>query len=161
MKQKRKKTEYSTTGMIIKNKSAHFEYEIVDQWEAGIVLQGTEVKSIRLGRVNIADSYAYVRNGEVFLLNLIIHPYDHGNKQNHEPARTRKLLLNRYEIERLQKGIEQKGLTLVPLRLFWSKGRVKVALGLGRGKKTIDKRDTIKSREGERELQRDFKQGFR
>ena len=139
---------------IARNKRARFDYEILDTWEAGLVLTGTEVKSLRDGRANISDAYGIVKDGEVFLLNLHISQYERGGYTNHEPARTRKLLLHRKEIRRLIGAVERQGLTLIPLELYFKNGVAKVALALGKGKKLHDKRDTEKSRDDEREMAR-------
>ena len=139
---------------IARNKRARFDYEILDTWEAGLVLTGTEVKSLRDGRANISDAYGIVKDGEVFLLNLHISQYERGGYTNHEPARTRKLLLHRKEIRRLIGAVERQGLTLVPLELYFKNGVAKVALALGKGKKLHDKRDTERSRDAEREMAR-------
>ena len=139
---------------IARNKRARFDYEILDTWEAGLVLTGTEVKSLRDGRANISDAYGIVKEGEVFLLNLHISQYERGGYTNHEPARTRKLLLHRKEIRRLIGAVERQGLTLIPLELYFKNGVAKVALALGKGKKLHDKRDTEKSRDAEREMAR-------
>jgi SsrA-binding protein len=139
---------------IARNKRARFDYEILDTWEAGLVLTGTEVKSLRDGRANISDAYGIVKDGEVFLLNLHISPYERGGYTNHEPARTRKLLLHRKEIRRLIGAVERQGLTLVPLELYFKNGVAKVALALGKGKKLHDKRDTERSKDAEREMAR-------
>ncbi len=142
---------------IIRNKKARFNYEILDVFEAGIVLKGTEVKSIRQKRVSIQESYARVINNEVFLVGLNISLYDMGNRFNHEPQRDRKLLLHKQEIKRLIGKLKEKGLTLVPLRMYIKRGKVKVELGLGRGKNVHDKRKTIQERDMKRDLQREMK----
>lgn len=139
---------------IARNKRARHDYSILDTWEAGIVLTGTEVKSLREGRANITDAYGIVTDGEVFLLNLHISPYERGGYTNHEPARTRKLLLHRKEIRRLIGAVEREGLTLIPLELYFKNGVAKVALALGKGKKLHDKRDTERARDAEREMAR-------
>ena len=139
---------------IARNKRARFDYEILDTWEAGLVLTGTEVKSLRDGRANISDAYGIVKDGEVFLLNLHISQYERGGYTNHEPARTRKLLLHRKEIRRLIGAVERQGLTLIPLELYFKKGMAKVALALGKGKKLHDKRDTERERDAAREIAR-------
>jgi SsrA-binding protein len=139
---------------IARNKRARFDYEILDRWEAGIVLTGTEVKSLREGKANIGDAYGIVRDGEVYLINLHISPYERGGYANHEPDRTRKLLLHKKEIRRLIGGVEREGLTLVPLELYFKNGVAKVALALGKGKKLHDKRDTERRRDAEREMAR-------
>lgn len=142
------------TKTIAQNKKARHDFFILDTWEAGIVLQGTEVKSLRDSRVNLKDSYARVRNGEVWLIGVHISPYPQGNIANHEPERDRKLLLHTREIERLRRNIEEKGLTIVPLSLYFSEGRVKVELGLAKGKHTYDKREDTAEREARREMDR-------
>jgi SsrA-binding protein len=136
---------------IAENRKAFHDYHILDTYEAGVVLLGTEVKSIREGRVNLRDSFASVEKGEVFLHNVNISPYSHRGYVDHEPLRRRKLLLNRNEILKLVGKTTEKGMTLVPLRLYFKNGRVKVALGLAKGKKDYDKRETIKKREADRE----------
>jgi SsrA-binding protein len=137
---------------IATNRRARHEYEILETVEAGIVLRGTEVKSLRDGLVNFKDSYASVRNGEGWLLGCHINPYSHGTDANHDPERDRKLLLHKREIDRLGGKISEKGLTLVPLRLYFKDGRAKVELGLARGKKLHDKRATLREREARREM---------
>ena len=136
---------------VATNRKAYHDYFILEKLEAGIVLLGTEVKSAREGRVNLKDSYAVVRQGEPFLLNCHISPYSHGNRQNHEPTRTRKLLLHAREIRKLVGKSQEKGLTLVPLRVYLKRGRIKVELGIARGKKLIDKRETERRKEMDRE----------
>ncbi|MBL0940832.1 MAG: SsrA-binding protein SmpB [Gemmatimonadaceae bacterium] len=142
------------TELIVRNKRARHDYEILDTWEAGIVLTGTEVKALRDGRANLTDAYGIVNEGEVFLLNLHIGAYGHGNVFNHEPTRTRKLLLHKREIRRLIGSVERQGLTLVPLDLYFKGGRVKTRLGLARGKQQHDKREDIKKRDADREIAR-------
>lgn len=139
---------------IAENRKARHDYFIEESFEAGIVLQGTEVKSCRAGRVNLRDGYAQVRDGEVFLHNVHISPYEQGNRFNHEPLRPRKLLLHKGEILRLYGEVREKGFTLVPLRMYFLKGRAKVELGLARGKKAYDKRDDIAARDVKREMAR-------
>ncbi len=139
---------------IARNKRARFDYHLLETFEAGVVLSGTEVKSLRSGKASIADAYGIVRNGEVFLLNAHIQPYDKGGYVNHEPTRSRKLLLHRREIRRLIGAVEREGLTLIPLELYFKKGMVKAALALAKGKKLHDKRDTQKQRDAEREMAR-------
>jgi SsrA-binding protein len=139
---------------IAKNRQARHDYAIIDSWEAGIVLTGTEVKALREGKANISDAYGIVKNGEIFLLNLHISPYERGGYVNHEPNRTRKLLLHRKEIRRLIGAVEREGLTLIPLELYFKKGKAKVALALGKGKKLHDKRETARQRDAEREVAR-------
>ncbi len=139
----------------IQNRKARHEYEVLDTVEAGLVLRGTEVKSVRQGLANFRDSYADLRNGELFLVNLHIAPYDHGNRHNAETTRPRKLLLHKAEIRKLAQRKDEKGLTLVPLSLYLKRGLVKVQLALARGRKQHDKRDAIKQRDIERELRRE------
>ncbi len=143
--------------IIAINRKARRDYEIIESFEAGMALKGTEVKSLRDGRLAFKDSYARVQGGEVFLVNAHISPYTHGNLQNHDPVRERKLLLHKYEIKRLTGKTEQKGLTLVPLRAYFVGGRAKVELALARGKKQRDRRETIKRRVTEREVERELK----
>ena len=144
--------------VISNNKKAYFLYEIIETYEAGIQLTGTEVKSLREGRVNLRDGFAQIRNGEAWLLNVHISPYQaSGAYFNHEPRRTRKLLLNRREISKLTGSIEQKGLTLVPLKMYFKGNWVKISIGLGRGKKIHDKRETIKRRQDQRDMARAMK----
>ncbi len=133
------------------NKKAFHDYFILDRLEAGIVLVGTEVKSVRESRVNLKDSYALIRQGEPFLLNCHISPYSHGNRQNHDPMRARKLLLHHKEIRKLIGKTQEKGLTLVPLRMYLRRGKIKVELGVARGKKLHDKRETERRKEMDRE----------
>ena len=142
---------------LVLNRQARFNYEILEKLEAGISLAGTEVKSIRDGKANIKEAYADIRNGEVYLVGAHISPYSHGNITNHSPLRERKLLLKSAEIKRLQAKVMEKGLTLVPLRLYLKGRLVKLELGVGRGKKLVDKRDTIKKREQDREVERAIK----
>ncbi|AFY77911.1 MAG: SsrA-binding protein SmpB [Hydrococcus sp. C42_A2020_068] len=144
--------------IISDNRQARFLYEILETYEAGIELLGTEVKSIRAGKVNLRDGYALIRNGEAWLINVHISPYEaSGQYFNHDPRRTRKLLLHRKEISKLIGQVEQKGLTLVPLKMYFKGSWVKVSLGLGRGKKLHDKRETLKRRQDEREMARMLK----
>ncbi|MBS0016522.1 MAG: SsrA-binding protein SmpB [Arthrospira sp. SH-MAG29] len=145
--------------ILTDNRKARYLYEILDTYEAGIELKGTEVKSIRAGRSNLQDGYALVRDGEVWLINVHISPYENtSNFFNHDPRRTRKLLLHRKEINKLIGQVEQKGLTLVPLKMYLKRGRVKVMIGLARGKKLHDKRETIRRRDDARSMQRALKQ---
>jgi SsrA-binding protein len=139
---------------VARNPKATHDYHILETWEAGIVLTGTEVKSLRNGKASIKEAYARVRNGEVFLEGMNITPYEQGNRYNHDPVRSRKALLHRREIEKLIGAVEQKGLTLVPLELYFRNGRAKVTLALGRGKKLHDKREDLKRRVAERETAR-------
>ena len=139
---------------IARNKRARFDYHLLETFEAGLALTGTEVKSLRSGKASIADAYGIVRDGEVFLLNAHIQPYERGGYVNHEPTRSRKLLLHRREIRRLIGAVEREGLTLVPLELYFKKGVAKVALALAKGKKLHDKRETERQRDAEREMAR-------
>ena len=144
---------------VATNRKAYHDYFIEEKFEAGIMLQGTEVKSLRDGRVNLQDSYASVKGNEVFLHHCHISPYSHGNIMNHEPLRTRKLLLHRKEINKLLGKTQQQGLTLIPLRIYFSKrGLAKVELGLAKGKKLHDRRETLKTREASREVERAMKE---
>lgn len=140
--------------IIARNKRARFDYHILETWEAGIVLGGTEVKSLRDGKANMNDAYGIVRDGEVYLLNLHISPYERGGWTNHEPTRNRKLLLHKREIRRLIGAVEREGLTLIPLELYFKRGIAKVTLALGKGKKLHDKRETSRERDAEREMAR-------
>jgi SsrA-binding protein len=145
--------------VVATNRKAYHDYFIEEKFEAGIVLKGTEVKSLRDRRVNLQDSYADVKEGEVFLHHCHISPYSHGNMMNHDPIRTRKLLLHRKEINKLLGKTQQKGLTLIPLRIYFSeRGQVKVELGLAKGKKQHDRRESIKAREAGREVERAIKE---
>src|SRR4051812_37441705 len=139
---------------IAKNRQARHDYAILDTWEAGLVLTGTEVKSLREGRANLTDAYGIVRDGKIFLINLHISPYERGGYANHEPTRTRKLLLHGKEIRRLIGAVEREGLTLIPLELYFRNGVAKVALALGKGKKLHDKRETERERDASREMAR-------
>ena len=137
--------------LLADNRKARFDYEVLESFEAGMVLLGTEVKAIREGRVNLRDSYAVVEKGEVFALNIHISPYSHRGSADHEPLRKRKLLLHKQEIRKLIGRTVEKGLTLVPLKMYFKSGKVKMAIGLARGKKSHDKRETLKKRETDRE----------
>jgi SsrA-binding protein len=137
--------------VIADNRKAFHDYHVLDTWEAGVVLLGTEIKAIREGRVNLRDSYARIDNGEVWLLNLHVGPYTHTGYAVHEDRRQRKLLLHRDEIRKLTGQVAQRGLTLVPLHMYYKNGRVKVALALVKGKQTHDKRETLRRREVDRE----------
>lgn len=139
---------------IARNRRARHEYQFVETWEAGIALKGTEVKALRDGQANLSDAFGVVKDGEVWLLNLHIAPYERGNQFNHEPTRTRKLLLHRREIRRMIGSVERQGLTLVPLELYFKRGKVKVALALARGKKLHDKREDERKRDDQRDIER-------
>jgi SsrA-binding protein len=146
---------------IVNNRHAFFEYHILDKYEAGIVLQGTEVKSVMSGRIQLKESYVAVKEGEVWLFNAHISQYSHGNINNHEPLRTRKLLLHRKEIERLEKETTQKGMTLVVTRVYWKSGRIKFEIGVAKGKKLYDKRETETKRTVEKETRAQLKESLR
>lgn len=139
---------------VARNKRARHDYELIETWEAGIVLVGSEVKSLRDGKANLQDAYGIVRDGELYLLNCHIAPYSKSGYVRHEPTRTRKLLLHKAEIRRLIGAVERKGLTLVPLELYFKRGLAKVSIALGRGKKLHDKRDDEKKRDADREMAR-------
>lgn len=139
---------------ITYNRRARHEYEILATYDAGLVLVGTEVKSLRAGRLNITDAFCRVENGEMWVYNMHINPWEHGNRFNEEPLRKRKLLLHGWEIEELRKETEQKGLTIVPLSLYFQRGFAKMEIGLARGKKLYDKRDSIAERDQDREARR-------
>ena len=144
--------------LITSNRKARHDYHIEDTLEAGLVLAGTEVKSLREGRANLQDAYCHVERGEMYLVGAHISPYSHGNIHNHEPTRRRKLLLHRREIDRWRKASEQKGYTIVPLKLYFKRGKAKIEIGLARGKKLYDKRHDIAERETKRRLDRTLKQ---
>lgn len=147
---------------VVTNRKAYHEYFIEEKFEAGIILMGTEVKSLRDGRANLQDSYASVRNGEIFLHHCHISPYSHGNIMNHDPLRPRKLLLHRKEISKLLGKTQQKGLTIVPLRIYFSpRGKAKIEIALAKGKKQYDRREAIKSRDAGREVERAIKERHR
>ncbi|MEN6421502.1 MAG: SsrA-binding protein SmpB [Smithella sp.] len=149
--------ENTAQKLIASNKTARLNYEIGDVYEAGLVLSGTEVKALRAGKANLKDSYAVVKDGEVFIKEMHISHYDHGNRFNHEPLRSRKLLLHKREIKKLYGKSREKGLALVPLKLYFKNGKVKVEIGIGKGKKLHDRRQDIKQREERRSIARDFK----
>ena len=143
---------------VARNPRATHDYHILDTWETGIVLRGTEVKSLRRGKASIKEAYARVHNGEIWLEGMHITPYEQGNRYNHEPIRTRKLLMHRREIEKLIGAVEQKGLSLVPLELYFNRGKAKVALALGKGKKLHDKREDLKKKAADRDVARALKE---
>lgn len=147
------KKEKDDLRSVATNRKAHHDYEILDKYEAGMVLKGTEVKSLRDGKVNLKDSYVIFKDGEAFLLNTHISPYRHGNIANHDPERTRKLLLHRREIEKLNGIVTQKGLTVVPLRIYFRDGNAKVEIAVVRGKQLFDKRETERRKQAEREAE--------
>lgn len=147
--------------LICNNKKAYHDYFIEEKFEAGMVLTGTEVKSLRLGKANLNDAFAQVRGGEAFLNNLHISPYDFGNRANHDPDRARKLLLHRKEIIKLFSRIREQGYTLIPLRLYFKEGLVKAELGLAKGKKNYDKREDLKKKDHHREIDQAMKSARR
>jgi len=149
--------ENTAQKLIASNKTARLNYDIGDIYEAGIVLSGTEVKALRAGKANIKDSYAVVNDNEVYLREMHISHYDHGNRFNHEPLRSRKLLLHKREINKLYGKSREKGLALVPLKLYFKNGKVKVEIGIGKGKKLYDRREDIKQRDERRDISRSFK----
>ena len=140
--------------ILASNRRARHDFEIIDTYEAGIALEGSEVKSLRAGRGNLKDSFAHIKDGEVWLVGAYIAPYSYARGGGHPPERTRKLLLHRREIDRLTGALAEKGLTLIPLEMYLKDGRVKVRLGLGRGRRAYDKRQAIREREQAREMQR-------
>jgi len=156
-KDKKQTSKKSSIKIVCENRKARFNYHLEDKMEAGLVLTGSEVKSLRLGKANLTDAYADIRNNEAFLLQAHIQPYEKGGYANHEPKRVRKLLLHKKEINRLIGKTQAKGFTLVPTKLYFKKGHVKVELALGTGKKDHDKRQTIKDREAGREMARALK----
>ena len=147
--------------VVATNREAYHNFHIMETVECGIALTGTEVKSVREGRCNLKDSYGQVRQGEAWLLNAHISPYSHGNRENHEPTRTRKLLLHKKEIDKLQGKAQEKGLTLVPTKMYLKNGRVKIELAVAKGKKLYDKRETEKRREADREARAVMKERSR
>lgn len=140
--------------IVVTNRKARHSYRIEDRLEAGLVLTGTEVKALRAGQASLQDAYCTAENGEMILKQCHIAPYDHGNRENHDPLRPRKLLMHRREIERWSKALQQKGYTIVPLRLYFKRGYIKIEIGLGRGKKLYDKRADIAERETKVRLDR-------
>lgn len=144
--------------IVAENRKARFNYELLEKYEAGIVLQGSEVKSIRAGKANIGDAYGMIHNGEAFLYNAHIAAYQATHHADHNPLRIRKLLLHEVEIKKLLGKIQEKGLTFIPLKLYFKKGRAKLEMALGKSKKMIDKRQTIKRRETDRQMRRALKQ---
>ncbi|WP_018212138.1 SsrA-binding protein SmpB [Desulfitobacterium hafniense] len=143
--------------VISDNRKAHHDYFVEEKLEAGVILTGTEIKSIRNGRVNLKDSYARIENGEAWLYQLHISPYEQGNRFNHDPLRKRKLLLNRSEIIKLIGKVQQQGLTLIPTKIYLKRGLAKIELGVCRGKKNYDKRQDIAERDAKREIERHFR----
>ena len=147
--------------IVATNKKAYHEYFIEDTFEAGIVLLGTEVKSIRAGHVNLKESFCRIINGELFINNMNISPYEQGNRENHDPTRMRKLLLHHAEIDKLIRLTEQKGMAMVPTKIYFKQNYVKLEIGIGRGKQLHDKRQTLKSKEADREMAKALKNSFR
>jgi SsrA-binding protein len=142
----------------IRNRQAYYEYFIEDKFDAGMVLTGTEVKSLRAGKASFNDAYCYINKGELYIKSLHIAEYSHGTVNNHDPIRERKLLLNKRELKKIESKIKEKGITVVPLRIFFSeKGLAKIEIGLGKGKKLYDKRETIKQRDTQREMKKYIK----
>ena len=155
MKQVANKIKKDTSLKIIcQNKQARRNFFIDDTYEAGMVLVGTEVKALREGRANLTDSYAAVKNDELFLHDMHISPYSHGNRSNHEPRRTRKLLLHKRELRKIHGKTKERGLTIVPLKVYFKKGKAKVEIGLAKGKKLYDKREDMKQRDDKRDMDR-------
>ncbi|MBM7586023.1 SsrA-binding protein [Bacillus pakistanensis] len=144
--------------LVAQNKKARHDFTIEETYEAGLVLQGTEIKSIRAGRVNLKDSFARIRNGEVYVFNMHISTYEQGNRYNHDPLRTRKLLLHRKQINKLIGETKETGYSLVPLKLYIKNGVAKLLIGLGKGKKKFDKREDLKRKEANRSIQRELAQ---
>jgi len=145
--------------ILTENRKARHDYFIDDEYEAGMVLLGTEVKSLRLGRVNLKDSYAKIKNGEVFVHQMHISQYPFAHYDNHDPLRPRKLLLHNHEIKKLIGKVQEKGYSLIPMRVYFKKGKVKISLALARGKRKYDKRETIRNRDEKRDMQRSLKGG--
>lgn len=150
---------YVMDKVVVTNRKAYHDYHIHETFEAGISLRGAEVKSLREGQVNLKESYVAIKDDEVFLLNCHISPYSHGSIRDHDPLRSKKLLLHRKEIERLWGAMSQKGLTVIPLKIYFKKGKAKVEIGLARGKRTYEKKETIKAKEARREIERHMKSG--
>lgn len=140
--------------VIATNRRARFDYDIVDTYEAGLVLRGSEVKSLRDGKANLKDSFGQIKDGEAWLVGMYIAPYSFSREGGHDPERTRKLLLHRREIDRIAGQLAEKGLTLIPVQLYWKEGKAKVELGLAKGRRKVDKRRVIKEREQQREMDR-------
>ena len=149
--------EKNTNKLIANNKKAYYDYFIDEKYEAGLVLHGTEVKSLRQGKCSVREAYIQIINGEVFVINMNITPYEKGNIFNTDPLRPKKLLLHQSEINKLAAQTAQKGFTIVPLQVYLSRGRVKMEIGLARGKKLYDKRESIAKKDQQREAQKDFK----
>jgi SsrA-binding protein len=147
--------------VIAENRKARHDYFVEERYEAGIILTGTEIKSIRAARVNLKDSYAEIVNGEVWLNQMHISPYEQGNRFNHDPLRKRKLLLNRSEINKLLGKVQQQGMTLIPLKIYLKQGLAKIELGLCKGKKSYDKRDDLANRDAKRQMERELRDRYK
>lgn len=146
--------------IVAQNKKAYHDFFIVDTFEAGIELQGTEIKSVRKGSVNLKDSFIRIKNDEAYIENMHIAPYEQGNRFNHEPLRTRKLLLHKKEIKKLQKEVKESGLTIVPTKLYFNTAKLKVEIALARGKKLYDKRQDLKEKDSKRDIERALKNAY-
>ncbi|WP_020403796.1 SsrA-binding protein SmpB [Gracilimonas tropica] len=153
--------EKKKTTPTIQNRKARHDFNVEETYEAGLVLKGTEVKSLRQGKASFTDSFAYIQNGEVWLRELYIKPYEHGSYYNHDPRRPRKLLLNKKEIRELDKAVQQQGYTIVPLKLYFKGGKAKVLIGVAKGKKQFDKRDSIKEKDVKRQIERNVKGNYK
>ncbi|EPH11626.1 SsrA-binding protein SmpB [Facklamia hominis] len=151
------KENKTMTKPLAQNRKARHDYEIIDTYEAGMVLKGTEIKSIRRGKMNIQDGFISIYGGQAWLKNVHISPYDHGNLFNHDPLRERKLLLHRKQINDLQQAIKERGMTLVPLKVYLVRGRAKILIGLARGKNLYDKRHALKEKQANRDIERALK----
>ena len=151
------KENKALTKPLAQNRKARHDYEIIDTYEAGMVLKGTEIKSIRRGKMNIQDGFISIYGGQAWLKNVHISPYDHGNLFNHDPLRERKLLLNKKQINDLQQAIKERGMTLVPLKVYLVRGRAKILIGLARGKNLYDKRHALKEKQANRDIERALK----
>lgn len=154
-------SDQKKTTPTISNRKARHDFNVEETYEAGLVLKGTEVKSLRQGKASFTDAFAYLQNGEVWLRELYIKPYEHGSYYNHDPRRPRKLLLNKKEIRELDKAVQQKGYTIVPLKLYFKRGNAKVLIGVAKGKKQYDKRDSIKEKDVKRQIERNVKGNYK
>ena len=161
MARKKDKGTKEKKAVSVQNRKARHDYHIEDSFEVGIVLTGTEVKSVRMGNVSFTDTFAYIQKGEIWLKDLYIKEFNQGSYNNHEPRRDRKLLLKKEEIRKIDRAISQKGFTLVPLKLYFTRGRAKIELALGRGKKQYDKRASIAEKDVKREMDRNLKGKFK
>ena len=146
--------------IISNNKKAYHDYFILNTYEAGVELKGTEIKSVRLGNVNLKDAFVRIKDNEAFIENMHISPYSHGNRFNHEPLRTRKLLLHKKQIKKLQKEVKENGLTIVPTKLYFNTSKLKVEIALARGKKLYDKRQDLKAKDAKRDVERALKNAY-